>query len=203
MNSINRIEASTAAPPKVGKPRLFKRVTAGIALALVAAGAGAAALTTGVSAASAEGYYLQNVYISPQSAFGFLMLDVSGASQSPGAQIIQYDLHANNANQKWDFLRMYNGTAEIVNVNSGQCITTDGIAGDPVEQQPCIGAENQEWWTNFSPGGWFYTGGEYAIQSYYSGLFLDVYGASPWAGAVIDTWYFNNGDNQLFLGYQG
>ena len=198
-------EPTIAAPPKAGNRHRLKRVRTGIALALAAGAAAAALLTTGVTAASADGYYLQNVYISPQITDGTLMLDVSGASQSPSAQIIQYWLHANNANQKWNFLRMPDGTSEVVNVNSGQCMTTDGIAGDPVEQQPCIGALNQEWYTNgfATGGGTFAFASSYAFQSAYSGLYLDVYGASHWAGAIIDTWYFNGGSNQFFYGYQG
>jgi hypothetical protein len=169
-----------------------------LAAAIAAVAAAAVAMLTAVTPASASTYELQNVYISPASSGALLMLDVSGASQSPGAQVIQYWLHANNANQKWDFQQMPNGTKQIINANSGQCLTTDGIAGDGVYQQPCSDALNQEWFTDFQVDLSSYT-----IQSPSSGLYLDVYGASRWPGAVIDTWYYNGGSNQYFTGWQG
>jgi len=99
----------------------------------------------------------------------FLMLDVSGASQSPYAPVIQL---WNNGGpyQRWDFHPMPDGSQEIINNNSGQCLTTDGVAGDPVYQYPCNGYINQEWFTNF----WVGTPYAYAIKNAWSGLFLDV-----------------------------
>jgi Ricin-type beta-trefoil lectin domain-like len=73
------------------------------------------------------------------------------------------------------------------------CLTTDGVAGDQVYQFWCEGASTQLWYTSLTPGG-----GEATIESEYSGLYLDVYGDSPWEGTIIDTWYYNGGYNQYF-----
>jgi hypothetical protein len=140
----------------------------------------------------------------PDSTILNLMLDVSGASLSPGAPVIQWWSNG-GANQKWDFQPMPDGTDEIIDVNSGQCLTTDGIAGDGVYQDPCVGEDNQEWWTNLQPVGFYWIGYQntpYPIQSVSSGLYLDVNGDSPWPGATIDTWYWNGDANQYFAGYQ-
>jgi hypothetical protein len=192
-------QPGTAAPTNhdaggAGKRRRLKRMITGLALAAAAAGA-VAALPSGVTAASAQGFQYQNVDLTPNNTFA-LMLDVAGASQSPGAQVISYWWNGGN-NQKWDFDRLatVNGIPAyaIVNANSGQCLTTDNIAGDPVEQEPCGISANQVWLTNIGVAN-----GAWAIQSYSSGLQLEVYGDSPWPGAVIDTWYYNGNPNQYF-----
>ena len=51
----------------------------------------------------------------------------------------------------WYMQYMSNGTKEIVNLNSNQCLTTDGVAGDNVYQVPCEGLLGQEWYTDFPP----------------------------------------------------
>src|SRR5262249_37523424 len=61
-----------------------------------------------------------------------LMVDVRGASQSPGAGVI--DWWANyGTNQTWIFVPdgTYNDYI-IVSAGSDQCLTTDGVAGDQV-----------------------------------------------------------------------
>jgi hypothetical protein len=140
-----------------------------------------------------------NVYITPSSSTWSKFLDVSGASKSWGAQVTQWYLNG-GANQKWNIQNLADGNKSFVNANSGQCLTTDGIAGDGVYQFPCVGAKSQEWNTNLPPNS---PGTRYAIQSALSGLYLDVNSASTDAGAVIDTWYWNGGDNQYFQSFQG
>ena len=177
--------------------RRLRRIAAGAAAALAATTvAGAVAVGAAVPASAATNQ-MTNVYLSPESS-AFLMLDVSGASQSSGAQVIQWYLNG-GANQRWDFAQTADGYKQIINVNSGQCLTTDGRAGDGVYQSPCVtGALNQEWSTDLVPNG-----SDYTIESVYSGLYLDVYGDSGNAGANLDTWYWNGGWNQHFAGFQG
>ena len=101
------------------------------------------------------------------------------------------------ANQAWTFTRITNdpNTFEIVNQNSSQCMTTNGVAGDQVYQEPCDQGTAQQWITGLRPA----TGASaYAIESAYSGLYLDVNGDSPWPDTSIDTWYWNGGYNQYF-----
>ena len=148
------------------------------------------ALAAGTGSASADTNFA--IHITPNSSFG-LLLDVSGGSQNAGAGVIQW--YANGgANQAWSFYSLGGTTYEIVNNNSGQCLTTDGVAGDAVVQLPCSGALGQRWSTNLNP----WTTSAWTIANPWSGLYLDVNGASPWAGASIDVWYYNGGSNQYF-----
>jgi hypothetical protein len=125
-----------------------------------------------------------------------LALDVSGASTSPGAPVIDW-WGNEGANQQWAFWHYDNGYEsgyEIINKNSNQCLTSDGNPGDQVYQTICYGNNNQLWRTDVNA----MRTGTYTIQNVYSGLYLDVYGDSPWPGASIDTWYYNGGANQFW-----
>lgn len=162
------------------------------ALGLIGAVALSAGLVaTGAGSAQADTDF--TIHVTPNNTFG-LLLDVSGASQSPGAGVI--DWYANGGgNQSWTFESFGStNTYEIVNGNSGQCLTTDGVAGDQVVQLPCNGGLGQRWTTNLTPG----TTSAWTIGNAWSGLYLDVNNASPWAGASIDVWYYNGGSNQYF-----
>ena len=130
----------------------------------------------------------------------FMLLDVGGASTSPGAGVI--DWWANSgANQKWDWdlIDPIDGIYLIKNENSGQCLTSDGIPGDQVYQQPCLeGGQNEEWYTNLPTLYDESVALSDTIQNVASNLYLDVNGDSPWPGASIDTWYYNGNPNQYF-----
>jgi len=134
------------------------------------------------------------IHISPNNTFG-LLLDVSGGSTQPGAPVIDYWANG-GANQAWTFYPVGgNNIYEILNNNSGMCLTSDGIAGDQVNQMPCEGSQLQLWRTYLTPS----STSAYPIQNVYSGLYLDVSGNSPWPGAAIDTWPYNGGANQFFV----
>lgn len=168
-------------------------------LATAAALAAAPALLLGLAGpAAASTYSATNVYLATDNSGSTLFLDVSGGSQSWGAQVIQWHLDG-GANQKWNIQNLPDGNKQFVNANSNQCLTTDGVAGDGVYQFPCVGAQSQEWTTNLVVG----NGGQYTIKSALSGLYLDVYADSSSQGAVIDTWYGNGAPNQAFAGFQG
>lgn len=157
-------------------------------LGVAAAATGLLAVSTGPASASTA----FAGHLTPNNTFG-LLLDVSGASTTPGAQVI--DWWANGgANQAWTFLPVGSSVYEIVNQNSGQCLTTDGVAGDSVVQMPCSGSQIQQWATSLTPSAF----GAYTIRNPYSGLYLDVNGDSPWPGAALDVWYYNGGQNQYF-----
>lgn len=170
-------------------PRRAARLSA--ALALLATPALLGAVLAGPASASSS----FTTHLTPNNTF-FLLLDVSGGSTYPGAPVIDWTANG-GANQNWLFLPYGSSNRyQIVNVNSNMCLTTDGVAGDQVYQDPCTGVPNQQWFTNLSPG----NGQAYTIQSAGSGLYLDVSGDSPWAGAAIDTWPYNGGYNQEFGG---
>lgn len=168
------------------------RLRARLACALAALGS-SVLLACGFFASSAAAASAFTVRVTPANTF-FMLLDVSGASTSPGAPVI--DWWANGgSNQSWTFSPDGGAnTYEIINQNSGQCLTTDGVAGDQVLQMPCTGSQLQEWRTGLSPS----SSETYTIQNVYSGLYLDVNSDSPWPGTSIDTWYYNGGQNQFF-----
>lgn len=72
------------------------------------------------------------------------------------------------------------------------------MAGHQLYQFTCVGASQQLWDTDLTPGF-----SAYSIQSVYSNLYMDVNGGSSSRGAAIDTWYWNGGQNQYFGAYQG
>ena len=135
-----------------------------------------------------------------------LRLDVSGASTQPGAPVIDWFVN-NGTNQRWVFqipatppggvpIECINGTCayEIINQNSGQCLTTDGVAGDQLYQWPCNGSGQQLWSTNLGN----LSNATDTIQNTSSGQCVDVYGWDPFPGARIDAWPCNGGANQDF-----
>ena len=165
------------------------RVRRGLAAVGVAAAA-AGLLALGAGQANASTAF--TVHVTPNNTFG-LLLDVSGGSTSPGAQVI--DWWANGGgNQVWTFYPVGNDVYEIANQNSGQCLTTDGIAGHGVFQLPCAGAASQIWSTGLTPT----SVGAWTISNPWSGLYLDVSGNNPWPGTSPDVWYYNGGANQYF-----
>jgi Ricin-type beta-trefoil lectin domain-like len=168
------------------------RAAGALALALAAAGAVIGG-TAGPAAATTTD---TTVRLAPVSN-PLLTLDVSGGSMTAGADVIQWTLNG-GTNQQW-ILRQRAGGYWIVNVKSGLCLATDGVAGDSVFQWFCSDTDGGVLWgtgltVNNAIG--------YSIQNKGSGLYLDVRGSSRSAGAAIDTWYWNGGDNQFFLGTQ-
>ena len=166
--------------------RILRRSLAAAALTVAAAGT-----LLGITAGAANAASPMTVRLTPASNL-LLTVEVSGASYDNGASIDQWTLNG-GANQVWNFVPVGSGY-EIVNARSGKCLTTDNVPGDAVYQYTCLGALTQLWSTSLQAG----NGYAYTIGSESSGLVLDVNGASPWAGASIDTWYFNGGSNQYF-----
>jgi hypothetical protein len=165
----------------------LKKITMTIAAGALAA-TGLLAATPGAAQASA-GFTAR---ISPD-AIQFLFLDVSGGSTYNGAKIIQWSL--SGSNQGWYFQPSGN-YYQIVNVKSGKCLTTDGVAGHQLDQWPCTLGSSQLWQTDLALGTFY----RYWIKSVYSGLYMDVSGGSTSQGAAIDTWYWHGGSNQYFGG---
>src|SRR6185437_7118723 len=104
-----------------------------------------------------------------------------------------------NSNQNFEYPSSNGQVSEIVAQKSGMCVTTDGVAGDAVSQQPCTGSAGQEWeaetWTTWwLPGSLLMT-----FQNPASGLVLEIYGDSYSPGATIDAWYPDGGYNQSWI----
>lgn len=163
-----------------------------IALTLAATAMATVGLAT-VNAAPAAASGL-TVRLAPASN-PFLFVDVSGASAQPGAAIIQWPYNGGQ-NQVWT-LRPAGTDYEIVNKGSGQCITTDGVAGHWLYQAVCNGSAGQQWATSITPGNLV----GYTIRNPASNLYMDIEGGSGSQGAHLDAWYRNGAPNQYFLAH--
>jgi hypothetical protein len=148
----------------------------------------------GAGAASADVNSWQELYAVSSN----YSLDVVGASTSAFGQIdVWYD--NGNANQQFSYPDQDGQVAQIINQNSGMCITTDGGAGDALFQLPCQNGANQQWkaevWTAWwNPGKTMVT-----FLNPWSGLVMEIYGNSYSPGATVDAWYPNGGLNQSFM----
>jgi hypothetical protein len=130
---------------------------------------------------------LNSVSVASPASNGVLALDVSGASTVPGAPVIQW-LRNGGSNQRWNFVALSNGYEQIVNQNSGQCLTSDGVAGHWVYQWPCDNSNPHQQWEGDLGSVWSSMNG---LQNRASALWLDVAGDAYWPGAHLITWYWN------------
>jgi hypothetical protein len=174
-----------------GPARRGLRAAAAMTAVLLAAGGAALA---GAGAASADVNSWQQL-IAVSSLYN---LDVNGASTSAYAPIDVW-YNTGGANQQFSYPDQNGQVAQIINENSGMCITTDGVAGDGLFQLPCQNAGNQQWeaetWTAWwNPGKTMVT-----FLNPWSGLVMDIYDDSYSPGATVDAWYPNGGLNQSFL----
>lgn len=131
-----------------------------------------------------------------------LFMDVSGGSQSPGAQVIDYPWDG-GANQHWYFDSLGDGLAYIVNENSGQCLTvpgSDSTPGAPIQQWPCDGQAEEMWQMNVVQQNLL--GPTMYIVNAYDGLVVDGAGAS-WFSANLDQWPINYNWNQEWTASPG
>ena len=201
---LGDVEPATAARPKMRRPRRLKRMITGVALA-AAAVAGAITMTGAATAASAQENYYQDVLVSPTWSFGYMELDVSGASLALGAPVIQWWING-NANQRWNFRQQPDGNFWIINANSGYCLSTDLVAGHQLYQWLC--GANGAPGPNYAETGvpdygapngqeWYFDGGA-GIVNAETGLYVDIYGGQGGAGSPIDAWYYNGNSNQDF-----
>ena len=120
-------------------------------------------------------------------------LDVSYASQNPGAQAIQWPAHG-GGNQQWRFIPAGPNVYNIQVQHSGMMLDVEAAStadGARVIQWPANGGVNQQW-KLVSVG----TGGAYNFVAQHSGKLLDVAGASTDDGAVVIQWPSNGGANQ-------
>jgi hypothetical protein len=128
----------------------------------------------------------------------FVFLDVYQGSKGDGAKVIQWSLSGDN--QVWTF-RPSGSHYQIVNRNSGKCLTSDGVAGHQVYQWVCHTNDDsihrlQQWDTSLTPS----NGLGVPIKNAASGLYMDVAGGSGAQGAPIITYYWTGGTNQYFTG---
>jgi hypothetical protein len=88
---------------------------------------------------------------------------------------------------------------QIVNLASGQCLTTDGVAGHQLFTWPCYPQSQNLWQLSATFG----ANGALIRNPAYD-LYVEVYGGSTAAGGAIDAWPYNGGyANQYFLAFPG
>ncbi|MET8629141.1 RICIN domain-containing protein [Kitasatospora sp. NPDC004669] len=123
-------------------------------------------------------------------------LDVTGASTTDGAQVIQWTCGAGKANQQWALVPVPGSSAvQIVSANSSKCLDVTGASttdGAQVIQWTCgAGKANQQWALVPVPGS-----SAVQIVSANSSKCLDVTGASTADGAQVIQWTCGTGANQ-------
>jgi hypothetical protein len=157
------------------------RAVAGLVLA-------ASAGTVGLMATTATAAHADPLAFHPIiSNSSWLDVAVRNGSSAPGTDIIQW-WSDNGSEQQWAIMGN-----QIVNENSRMCLTTDGVAGDALTQEPCSSDPHQVWWPSYV---WWAGGNN--LYNPASGLDMDVAGNSYWGGAEIDAWYPNGQLNQVF-----
>jgi hypothetical protein len=131
-------------------------------------------------------------------------LDVSGGSQSANGPVIQWPLNPfkPGLNQEWYIVPTDGGWAELVNRNSGQCLSAGynyTQPGAPLVQYPCFGGVNQQWYLGVSRGNTNLDGRTITLVSRIGGsLVADVTGGNPSQGTPIEVWTSHGGWNQQF-----
>ncbi len=83
-----------------------------------------------------------------------------------------------------------------MNQGSQMCVTTDGVAGDTLTQEPCTGSLSQYWYAQNVTPWWDFTETLTTLTNPNSGLVMDVYGGSTYPGAAVDAYSSNGGRNQ-------
>ena len=109
--------------------------------ALQAIGSGGQSVLDAIS-----GFFNTGAY-NIDTTFG-LLLDVSGGSQNPGTPVLDYYYNGGGHNQQWYVLPTDSGWDELVNRNSGKCLSVDGNGdynGAGLVQNPCTGSTSQQW----------------------------------------------------------
>jgi ricin-type beta-trefoil lectin protein len=173
-------------------------VATGAAALMAVAGAGAAQAATGLTVTPGSTAY----WIAPTP--DSMAMSVADASTTPGTRVIQWYNTGGNE-QKWYFDGVYDGSGAYLgfllrNKNSGQCLDTDGAAGDGLFQNYCDPTSRPtQIFNNFPNYDAYGILISWRYQNRQTGLWLDDYGRSLNAGNIIDLWYQNYNDNQDFF----
>ncbi|HXF10241.1 MAG TPA: RICIN domain-containing protein [Desulfuromonadaceae bacterium] len=132
-------------------------------------------------------YYLKNVNSG-------LAVNVSGASTTNGAKIIQWP-YDGNANSVWTFVATSNGYYQIKSENSGSDIAVQNATTTNGAKliQWTFGAGRNDQWKPVQN-----SDGSYSFFNLKSGLVMEVPGNSTAQGTQLDQWGSNGGANQKF-----
>ncbi|MGE0878175.1 MAG: RICIN domain-containing protein [Acidimicrobiia bacterium] len=171
----------------------FRKTAAAAALVATAAGAAVSMQPDPAGATAYTQLFARN---------SFLNVAVADGSTAPGARLIQWTYTGGNE-QKWN-MPDPGQTGPIYNVNSGLCVTTDGVPGHWLYQDRCDSRATQNW-TVSKKTSFGVANGSYKIKNSTTGLVWDVQGYSSNRGANIDGWYdkgdtYNNSNQAFFAG---
>jgi O-glycosyl hydrolase len=122
------------------------------------------------------------------------VLDVPGASTSPGTQLEQWTANG-GTNQQWQLRPNGDGTYQIYGRNAGLVAGVGGgstAEGAAVVQWTPLSVPDQAW--SLVPV--VVPGASYAFFNHNSGLALDVNGESTVDGGLIIQWPYHAGNNQ-------
>ncbi|MFJ8360925.1 RICIN domain-containing protein [Streptomyces sp. NPDC093984] len=114
-----------------------------------------------------------------------LLLDVSGASTSNGAKVIQWT-STGGTNQQWTFTRVGDNVYTLKSVNSGLCLDVPNQSTDTgvqLQQWTCNGGTNQQWFLDLVGS---YTGSTYMLAGVGSDLNIGVAGGVTTKGTAVD-----------------
>ncbi|MGW2639939.1 glycosyl hydrolase family 95 catalytic domain-containing protein [Streptomyces sp. NPDC001348] len=121
------------------------------------------------------------------------VMDVSGASTSNGASVIQWPW-SGSANQQWKLLPDYDGSFRLSSVGSAKVLDSPGGSagvGTALDQWSDTNSSNQ-WW-KLVPAA---TSGHYRLVNVRNGLSADVQNGSTADGAKIVQWSAGSGASQ-------
>lgn len=124
-----------------------------------------------------------------------LSLNVSGASKTNGAPVIQWPYNG-SSNSKWTFTPTSNGYYQLVNVNSGLDAVVQNAstsAGAKIIQWSLGSAKNDQWKPVQN------SDGSFTLYNLKSGLVLEDPGSSSAQGTQMDQWTANGGANQNWI----
>ena len=123
------------------------------------------------------------------------IIDIAAASRDPGARLQQWQVVANQPNQRFRFERLNDGFHLIRVMHTNLVLDVDrGLSdsGAVIVQWPWHGGDNQRFALDDGGDGFF------RIRAKHSGKVLDVSGASKNKGAAIFQWDATGGTNQLW-----
>lgn len=126
------------------------------------------------------------------SRFSGKGLEVKGAAEKDGAQIVQNDFHQ-QPHQLWYLTPLEDSYYSITALHSDKVLEVRDWSisdGAKLEQTPWLNSWNQHWRIEAVDGGYF------KVQSRFTGKVLDVYEMNRNAGGDICTWTYWGGENQ-------
>ncbi len=146
----------------------------------------------GDAAGGGDGPVQTGVYYQLVAQHSGKLADISGASTSPGAALVQWPA-TGGINQQFDFVASDGGYHRIRARHSGLVLqVASSSSGADITQQPDTNATSQQWRVVDQGGG------VVSLVNRLSGLAMDVWEESTADGARISQWTVTGSANQRF-----